>query len=53
MKTKEIIFGLPDNMHQTPVAMNNTPIEIVSAYEYLAVCVDAALPWSAHTEYVC
>ncbi len=31
-KTKEIIFGLPDNMYQTRVTIHNTPIEIVSAY---------------------
>ncbi len=33
--TKEIIFGLPDNMYQTRVTIHNTPIEIVSAYKYL------------------
>ncbi len=52
-KTKEIIFGLPDNMHQTQVTIHNTPSEIVSAYKYLGVYVDTALSWRAHIEYVC
>ncbi len=50
--TKEIIFGFPENMHQTRVTIDNTQIEIVSAYKYLGVYVDAALSWSAHIEYV-
>ncbi len=40
-------------MYQTRVTIHNTPIEIVSAYKYLGVYVDAALSWSAHIKYVC
>ncbi len=30
-ENKEIIFGLPDNMHQTRVAIHNRPLEIASS----------------------
>lgn len=42
-KTKEVIFGLPENSYSTSVTINNTNIEQVVSYKYLGIHVDAAL----------
>ncbi len=52
-KTKEVIFGLPENSYPPPVIINNANIEQVFSYKYLGIYVDAALSWSAHIDYIC
>lgn len=48
-KTKEIIFGLSEYRYQKQGSVHNT----VSSNKDLGVCVDAALSWSAHIDYLC
>ncbi len=52
-RQKKWFFGLPENSYPPPVIINNAKIEQVFSYKYLGIYVDAALSWSAHTDYIC